>query len=49
MSPQEVGLGGLSWIDLAQDRERWWALVKCGNKLPGSIKFRKFLDQLITY
>jgi hypothetical protein len=24
---QEVGQGGLEWIDLAQDRERWRALV----------------------
>jgi hypothetical protein len=20
-------MGGLDWIDLAQDRDRWWALV----------------------
>ena len=25
---QEVGCGGMDWIDLAQDRGRWWALVK---------------------
>jgi hypothetical protein len=24
---QEVGSGGVDWIDLAQDRERWRALV----------------------
>jgi hypothetical protein len=24
---QEVGWGGLDWIDLAQDRDRWRALV----------------------
>jgi hypothetical protein len=23
----EVGWGGIDWIDLAQDRDRWWALV----------------------
>jgi hypothetical protein len=23
----EKGDGGMDWIDLAQDRERWWALV----------------------
>jgi len=27
MDPQEVGLGGIDWIDLAQDRDRWWAFV----------------------
>jgi len=24
---QEVGIGGIDWIDLAQDRGRWRALV----------------------
>jgi hypothetical protein len=24
---QEVGGEGMDWIELAQDRDRWWALV----------------------
>jgi len=24
---QEVGCEGMDWIDVAQDRERWWAFL----------------------
>jgi hypothetical protein len=27
MDPREIGLGGMDWIDLAQDRDQWKALV----------------------
>ena len=27
MDLQEVGYGGMDWIDMAQDRDRWGALV----------------------
>jgi hypothetical protein len=27
MDFQEVGYEGVGWIDLLQDRDRWWALV----------------------
>ena len=27
MDLQEVGCGSMDWIGLAQDRDRWWALV----------------------
>jgi len=27
MDPQEIGCGGMDWIELVQDRYRWLALV----------------------
>jgi hypothetical protein len=27
MDLQEVGCRGMDWIELAQDRDRWWPLV----------------------
>jgi hypothetical protein len=27
MDHREIGLGGMDWIDLAQDRDQWRALV----------------------
>jgi hypothetical protein len=33
MDLQEVGLRGMDWIDLVQDRDRWWALVNAGMNL----------------
>jgi hypothetical protein len=27
MNLQEVGWDGVAWIDMAQDWDRWWALV----------------------
>ena len=35
MDLQELGCGGMDWIDLAQDRDKWWARVKAVMKLRG--------------
>jgi hypothetical protein len=33
MELQEVGCGCVDWIGLAQDRDRWWALVSVAMNL----------------
>jgi len=33
MDLHEVGYRGMDWIELAQDRDRWWALVPAVMKL----------------
>jgi hypothetical protein len=33
MDLREIGLGGMDWIDLAQDRDKWKALVNTVMKL----------------
>jgi late competence protein required for DNA uptake (superfamily II DNA/RNA helicase) len=41
---QEVGLKVMDWIELAQDKDRWRALVNAEMNLGDSIKCGEFLD-----
>jgi hypothetical protein len=45
MDLREIGCDGVDWIDVAQDRDQWRALVNTAMNLPsGSIKFWTFLE-----
>jgi hypothetical protein len=41
---QEVGCGGIGWIEPVQDRESWQGTCECGDELSGSMKCGEFLD-----
>jgi len=40
----EVGCGGMDWIDVAQDRHRWWSLENAVMKL----RFPKNAESFLT-
>jgi len=42
MDLRETGWKGVDWMHLAQDRDKWQALVNMVNGLLGSIKDREF-------
>jgi hypothetical protein len=44
MDLEEVGWGGMDWIDLAQDKRQMAGCCECGNEPSGSIKCGEFLD-----
>jgi phenylalanine-4-hydroxylase len=48
MDLQEVEYVDMDWIELAQDRDKWWTLVNAVMNLLGSIKCGEFLDYLST-
>jgi hypothetical protein len=42
----DIGFGGVSWIHLAQDKDRWRTLANMVNEPSGSIKCGEYLHHL---
>jgi hypothetical protein len=43
MDVRKIGWGGMDWIDLAQERDQWRALVNTVMNLRVHIKYWEFL------
>jgi hypothetical protein len=48
MDRREIGWGGIDWIDLAQDRDQWRALVNTVMNFPVPYNVGKFLSSCAT-
>jgi hypothetical protein len=46
MDVGEIGWGGMDWIGLAQDKDKWRALCDCGKEPPEPIKGWEVLQWL---
>jgi hypothetical protein len=44
MDLQEMGCGCMDWIDLAQDKDRWWVLVNAAMNLRVPLNEGNFLN-----
>jgi hypothetical protein len=45
----KLRMGDIDWVDLAQDRDHWSALVNTVKNLGGSIKYLKILKKLSNW
>jgi hypothetical protein len=49
MNLQDTGWKGMDWIDLGQDRDRWWGCCVCSCEPSGFIKCGEFFDEVRNY